>query len=66
MSGSKNQAFLRMSGFCCLIIPILSIECGFWFLEEEMRAASDRLIITTDDGSNGLQGFVTDRLREVL
>lgn len=35
-------------------------------LEEEMNAVSDKLIITTDDGSNGLQGFVTDRLREEL
>ena len=39
---------------------------SYIILEEEMRAASDRLIITTDDGSNGLQGFVTDRLRELL
>ena len=35
-------------------------------LEDEMKAVSDKLIITTDDGSNGLQGFVTDRLREEL
>ena len=35
-------------------------------LEDEMNAVSDKLIITTDDGSNGLQGFVTDRLCEEL
>ena len=35
-------------------------------LKDEMNAVSDKLIITTDDGSNGLQGFVTDRLREEL
>ena len=35
-------------------------------LEDEMNAVSDKLIITTDDGSNGLQGFVTDRLSEEL
>ena len=35
-------------------------------LEDEMNAVSDKLIITTDDGSNGLQGFVSDRLREEL
>ena len=35
-------------------------------LEDEMNAVSDKLIVTTDDGSNGLQGFVTDRLREEL
>lgn len=35
-------------------------------LEEEMRQACENLIITTDDGSNGVQGFVTDRLKEQL
>lgn len=35
-------------------------------LEKEMRAVSDKLIITTDDGSNGLRGFVTERLSEEL
>ena len=35
-------------------------------LEEEMKEVSDKLIITTDDGSNGTQGFVTDRLKEEL
>jgi len=35
-------------------------------LKDEMTAASNRLIITTDDGSNGVQGFVTDRLKEQL
>ncbi len=32
-------------------------------LEDEMKAASDQLILTTDDGSNGNKGFVTDALR---
>ncbi len=35
-------------------------------LEEEMRAASDNLYITTDDGSYGEKGFVTDKLRSLL
>lgn len=35
-------------------------------LEEECRAVCDQLIITTDDGSNGVKGFVTDRLKELL
>ena len=35
-------------------------------LEEELNKISDRLIVTTDDGSNGLKGFVTDRLKELL
>ena len=41
-------------------------DTGYIILENEMGAASDRLIITTDDGSNGVKGFVTDRLRELL
>lgn len=35
-------------------------------LEDELKQVSDRLIVTTDDGSNGTQGFVTDRLKELL
>ncbi len=35
-------------------------------LEEEMRKASDVLYVTTDDGSYGEKGFVTDKLRELL
>ena len=34
-------------------------------MEEEMRSASDRMVITTDDGSYGLHGFVTDALKQV-
>lgn len=33
-------------------------------LEEEMRAVSTRLTVTTDDGSNGNKGFVTDALKK--
>lgn len=35
-------------------------------LEEEMKLVSDNLIITTDDGSNGNKGFVTDSLKDLL
>ena len=35
-------------------------------LEEKMRAASHELLITTDDGSYGRKGFVTDALKDVL
>ena len=35
-------------------------------LEEEMRAASHDLRVTTDDGSYGHHGFVTDVLRKIL
>ena len=35
-------------------------------LEEKMRDASHELLITTDDGSYGRKGFVTDALKDVL
>ncbi len=35
-------------------------------LEDEMRAVSSKLIITTDDGSNGNKGFVTDALKSEI
>jgi ferredoxin--NADP+ reductase len=35
-------------------------------LEEEMRRVSDRLIVTTDDGSYGRHGLVTDALAELI
>ncbi len=38
----------------------------FVILEQEMGAASSRLFITTDDGSNGNKGFVTDVLKRLI
>jgi ferredoxin--NADP+ reductase len=35
-------------------------------LEEEMRRCSEQVIVTTDDGSYGRRGIVTDPLRELL
>ena len=35
-------------------------------LEEEFRAACDRLYLTTDDGSYGEKGFVTDKLKALI
>jgi ferredoxin/flavodoxin---NADP+ reductase len=35
-------------------------------LESEMRAVSDALMITTDDGSYMEKGFVTDKLRQLI
>ncbi|NLP13707.1 MAG: sulfide/dihydroorotate dehydrogenase-like FAD/NAD-binding protein [Clostridium sp.] len=35
-------------------------------LEDKMEAASSKLYITTDDGSNGKKGFVTDVLKELI
>jgi ferredoxin--NADP+ reductase len=35
-------------------------------LEEEMKAVSDEAYITTDDGSYGFNGFVTQKLQELI
>jgi len=35
-------------------------------LEKELRTVSDKLFITTDDGSYGYHGFVTDILQDLL
>lgn len=35
-------------------------------LEDELKAVADKLIIATDDGSNGNQGFVTDMLQKEI
>ena len=35
-------------------------------LEEECRRISDKLIVTTDDGSNGTKGLVTDILKGLI
>ena len=35
-------------------------------LEEEMKTVSDEAYITTDDGSYGFHGFVTDKLQELI
>ncbi|MCS7250278.1 MAG: sulfide/dihydroorotate dehydrogenase-like FAD/NAD-binding protein [candidate division WOR-3 bacterium] len=35
-------------------------------MEKEMREVSDELYITTDDGTYGMKGFVTDALKKIL
>jgi len=35
-------------------------------LEDEMKAISDEFYITTDDGSYGTHGFVTDELKKII
>jgi ferredoxin--NADP+ reductase len=35
-------------------------------LEDEMNAVSNKLIVCTDDGSNGNKALVTDQLRQLL
>ncbi len=35
-------------------------------LEKEMEAVSDKLVVATDDGSNGNKGFVTNVLKQLI
>jgi len=49
-----------------LISIVGAREKSLIVLEDEMRAISDNIIITTDDGSYGRKGLVTDALKELL
>jgi len=46
------------------IIGARNTKLLFW--REKMKAVSSELVITTDDGSEGKKGFVTDALREII
>lgn len=49
------------------IISILGARCkDLLFWEDKLRSVSDELIVTTDDGSYGRKGVVTEPLKEVL
>lgn len=49
------------------IISIIGAKSSeYFFLKDEMKALSDELIITTDDGSEGVKGFVTTALQELI
>jgi ferredoxin--NADP+ reductase len=47
-----------------LVTIIGAREKDLLILEDEMETLSDRLIVTTDDGSYGMHGLVTDALQE--
>ena len=49
------------------IISILGARTrDLFILEEEMASVSDRVVITTDDGSYGMKGLVTDAIEKVV
>jgi len=49
------------------IISILGARSkNLLFWEDELRSVSDQLIVTTDDGSYGRKGLVTEPLKELL
>jgi ferredoxin--NADP+ reductase len=63
-------AYPSTAALKCAGNRILSIVGGrnrdLVILEKEMRAVSDELYVTTDDGSYGEKGLVTDKLRQLL
>jgi len=46
------------------ILGARSKDLIFW--EDELRAASNQLIVTTDDGTYGRKALVTEPLKELL
>jgi ferredoxin/flavodoxin---NADP+ reductase len=78
LDGYKKAAVIGGGAGCAIAYPQakalhqmgakVDIIAGFRnkdiiILEDEMKAVCDNLILTTDDGSNGNKGFVTDALR---
>jgi len=79
LEGYKNVAVIGGGAGCAIAYPQAKVLHGMGakvdmiagfrnkdiiILEDEMKAVSDHLILTTDDGSNGNKGFVTDALRK--
>ncbi len=58
------RALKKAGNHVISIIGARSKELLFW--EEKMRAASDELIVCTDDGSYGRKALVTAPLKEIL
>lgn len=50
----------------CVISVLGARSKNLLIWEERMRSFSDEVLVTTDDGSYGKKGFVTDALRELI
>lgn len=59
-----TKAVREAGNFVIGILGARNKECVI--MEEQMAMLCDELVITTDDGSYGMQGFVTDALRKYL
>ncbi len=58
------RAYHELGNKVIAIIGARNKDLVIW--QDKMAAISDELIVTTDDGSAGRKGFVTDPLREML
>jgi ferredoxin--NADP+ reductase len=59
-----TRAIRREGNRVLSILGARSKDLLFW--EDELRSVSDQLIVTTDDGSYGRKGLVTEPLKELL
>ncbi len=72
LGGGSGTALLypKVKGFAESDAEVITITGArtknLVILEEELRKKSDRLYISTDDGSYGHHGFVTDVLKDIL
>ena len=60
----QARAFKEAGNRVISIIGARSADLLIW--EDKMRAVSDELYITTDDGTKGHHGFVTDIVKQIL
>lgn len=58
------KAFKEAGNKVCIIVGARDAELIFW--QDKMRSVSDGYFITTDNGSLGKQGLVTDRLADIM
>ncbi|OGH99102.1 MAG: ferredoxin-NADP reductase [Candidatus Melainabacteria bacterium GWF2_32_7] len=58
------KAFKEAGNKVYIIMGARKAELIFW--QDKMKSACDELLITTDDGSLGKQGFVTNVLKELM
>lgn len=58
------KAFKKAGNKVYIIVGARTSDLIFW--QEKMRSVSDKYFITTNDGSIGKQGLVTDQLAEII
>lgn len=58
------KGFKNLGNKLTIILGARSKNLLFW--EERFRNLADEVIITTDDGSYGIKGFVTDALKDII
>jgi len=59
-----SKAYKNAGNKVYMIIGVRTENLIFW--EDKMKSACDELFITTDDGSKGRKGFVTDQLKDII